>query len=409
MTLFTASRVLSITSAAIADERGRAVLQPLKLEGEEGLNRLFEYRLLLQSEQEGALAGAGWPGDAGASLELDGLIGRELTCHIELEGHGSFEAGVAGGSLPHQGAGVREISALITAARCVGPSGRHVLYELTLRPWLHLASLTTDCKVFQDQSPVQIIEAVLGEYPFASDKRLIQSYPSRDYTVQYNESDLEFVVRLMQEWGINYHFEHSGGVHRLIWSDHNGAFQPFQAHDSASPYHHIPYHPPGHKIDREHIHGFSPAHQLTSGSYASRDYDPTRPKALLEARAEAPRPTGHATQEVYLWRGDRAGLGGSDYSQPKAGANKMGHQAANQTEAQGEQLARLRMQALRQGGRRAWAQGHLRGIVPGCSFVLTGHPREQANAEYLVLHTRLLIENVGEDIVPGFQQPEDDA
>jgi uncharacterized protein involved in type VI secretion and phage assembly len=55
------------------------------------------------------------------------------------------------------------------------------------------------------------------------------------------------------------------------------------------------------------------------------------------------------------------------------------------------------MQVLRQGGRRATGVGHLRGIVAGCTFALTGHPREQANAEYVVLETRFVIENVGED------------
>ena len=109
--------------------------------------------------------------------------------------------------------------------------------------------MSRDCKVFQNQTPVQVIEAVLADYPFASDKRLIETYPQRDYCVQYNESDLEFITRLMQEWGINYHFEHSGGVHRLIWSDHNGAFQVPSA--GAAAYREVPYYPLGHKIDQE--------------------------------------------------------------------------------------------------------------------------------------------------------------
>ena len=274
-------------------------------------------------------------------------------------------------------------------------------YWDTLRPWLHLATLTTDCKVFQDQSVVDIIETVLGEYPFAADKRLIERYPQRDYTVQYNESDYEFLSSLMQEWGINHHFEHSAGVHRLIWSDHNGAFQAVQPELQAgeSAYHRIPYHPQGHKTERESIHGWSVEQRLTSGRYASRDLDYTRPGALLEVQAEGARAGGHANQEVYLWRGDKAAahgqgaVAGSDHSQPNAGAQ----QAANQTQAQGEHLARLRMQALRQGGHRARGVGHLRGIVPGCSFHLTEHPQASANTEYLTLQAHLLIENVGEE------------
>ncbi len=396
--LFVAPRVLTVTSPAIPVLAGQPALVPLKLEGTEGINALFEYRLTLQTpDAQNFVAGQA------ANFELDAFIGLELTCSIELEGQGSFAPGLPGvAGLANQGAGVREITGLITAARFIGEDSRHALYELTLRPWLHLATLTTDCKVFQDMTPVQVIDAVLADYTFASEKRLIENYPLRDYTVQYNETDFEFITRLMQEWGINYHFAHSEGVHRLVWSDHNGAFQVTQQEQArgVSAYHSVPFYPLGHKIDREYIHGFSPLDSLTSGAYASLEYDYTRPRATLAAQATDPRATGHAEQEVYLWRGDKHGagdasgsVGGSDYSQPNRGADK----EANQTESQGAMLARLRMQALRQGGLRARGVGHVRGIVPGCSFSLTGHPQDKANAEYLTLHTQLLVENVSED------------
>jgi type VI secretion system secreted protein VgrG len=399
MTLFNAPRALTVTSPAIPQVAGQPALVPLKLEGSEGVNCLFEYRLTLQTPDAlNFMAGTG------SNFDLEAFVGLELTCYVELEGHGSFAVGLpGGGGAANQGAGVREISGVITQARYIGEESRHALYEFTLRPWLHLATLTNDCKVFQDKTPVEVIELVLSDYAFASDKRLIETYPQRDFQVQYNESDFEFVTRLMQEWGINYHFEHSGGVHRLIWSDHNGAFQVTQedagkgvnngANTGVSAYHQIPFYPLGHKIDREYIHGFSVMDRLASGSYASREYDYTRPRASLAADAAAPRNTGHAEQEVYLWRGDKAGLGGSDYSQPNKGADK----AANQTEPQGKHLARLRMQTLRQSGLRAKGVGHVRGIVPGCTFSLSEHPQEKANAEYIVLDTRLVVENVSED------------
>ncbi|MBU7572959.1 MAG: hypothetical protein KAF64_06360 [Hydrogenophaga sp.] len=152
MTPFTPRRGLTIRSAALPEVNGAPLLEPLKLEGEEGINQLFDYRLVLQSAE------------GGAPLELDTFIGRELTCCIELEGQGRFVPGMPAGAGANQGAGVREISALITEARYIGESGRHALVEFTLRPWLHLATLSTDCKVFQDQSVVEIIEAVLGAY-----------------------------------------------------------------------------------------------------------------------------------------------------------------------------------------------------------------------------------------------------
>ena len=303
MTLFHASRALTVRNAAIPEVAGAPALVPLKLQGREGVNNLFEYRLILQTPDA-----YNFKAGEGANFDLDAFIGLELTCGIELEGHGSFVPGMPGGMGANQGAGEREISGLITRARFVGVSSRHAFYEFTLRPWLHLATLTTDCRVYQDQSPVEIIEAVLARYAFAADRRLIETYPRRDYTVQYNEIDFEFVTRLMQEWGISYHFEHSGGVHRLVWSDHKGAFQPTGTGTgprtststgpgdsagtgigtNANAHHRIPFYPLGHKIDREYIHGFSPTDALTTrGSYGSRDYDYdyTRPRAILDVHA----------------------------------------------------------------------------------------------------------------------------
>ncbi|WP_090137961.1 type VI secretion system Vgr family protein [Limnohabitans sp. DM1] len=406
--LLPSPRVLTVTSPAIPQVAGAAALVPLKLSGHEAVNTLFEYTLILQSPDALQFAA----NDA-SNFPLHDMVGRELTCAIALDGHGSFVAGLAGNlGAANQGAGVRELSGLITAARHLGTDSRHALYALTLRPWLHLATLTSDCKVFQDQTPVDVIRAVLSDYAFATEVRLIETYPTRDYCAQYNETDFEFITRLMQEWGINYHFEHSGGVHRLILSDHNGAFSPLQKDQRDSAYHRIAYYPPGHKVDEEYIHAFTPTDRLTAGQYASREYDYTRPKVALGASQAQPRATGQANQEVYLWRGGKvrtgqapgneSGIGstasgslpGSDYAQENKGADTA---QANQTEPQGQHLARLRMQALRQAGQRASGAGHVRGIVTGHTFALHKHPQDAANIEYLTLSTYTVIENVSED------------
>ncbi|MFZ6727005.1 type VI secretion system Vgr family protein [Undibacterium sp. MH2W] len=375
---FTHPRALSISGPALADLR--KPLTPLRLVGTDGINQLFDYRLTLQTSDDLGIGAA-----IGANLDLDSVIGKEITCIIELEGMGAFIPGLPGGGSAHIGAGQREISALITAARFIGVDSRHALYEFTLRPWLHLATLTTDCKVFQNQTPVETIVAVLNDYAFVVDKRLIDTYPVRDYCVQYNESDFAFVTRLMQEWGINYHFEHSHGVHRLILSDINGAFRT-----ASEAYATIPYYPLGHKIDREYIHAFSPENSLTSGSVASRDYDYTRCRSSLDANASDPRNTGQNKQELYSWHDAHSG---NRYSQPNAGANPQ----ANKTDEQGRFLTRLRIEERRQHGQRAKASAYLRGLAPGVSFTLTDHPQGIANREYVVIRTHFLIENVSED------------
>ncbi|MDI3383520.1 type VI secretion system tip protein TssI/VgrG [Xenophilus aerolatus] len=325
------------------------------------------------------------PPPAPLNLDLDAFIGRDITCFIELDGAGEFIPGAVDASTDRVGAGVREISALITDAQLWGEEGRHVQYKLTLRPWLHLATLSTDCKIFQNRSVVDILDELLADYPFPVDKRLIDTYPARDYQTQYNETDFQFFERLCQEWGINYFFEHSDGKHRLVLIDNMGAHRA----NPSEAYAQVEYHPPHWKVDAEYIHAFAPHNQLTSGRYATRDYDYTRPKADLTVSRNDPRPTGQAEGEVYQWH---HGGAGSQYAQPGAGAAQ-----GNDPHEEGRHLARLRMQQLRTHGARAQASGHLRGMVPGCTFRLQKHPRKKANGEYLVLDTRFLIEEVGRD------------
>ena len=76
-------RALSITGAALSGIN--KPLTPLRLSGTDGINQLFDYRLTLQtSDRVGVGAGVG------ADLDLDSVIGKEITCTIELEGRGSL-------------------------------------------------------------------------------------------------------------------------------------------------------------------------------------------------------------------------------------------------------------------------------------------------------------------------------
>lgn len=374
------NHTLSIESPAIPVVLGRPALEPVRLSGREGLNSLFEYELLLKTPDALNLGASG-----AADFDLDDFIGREISCSIQLDGSGEFIPGAVGASVDRVGAGTRQINAVIAVAAFWGEEGRHLQYKLMLRPWLHLLDQSTDCKIFQNKTVVDILDELLGAYPFSVDKRLFDSYPPRDYQTQYNESDLAFFIRLCQEWGISYHFEHSEGKHRLVLSD---AMAAYRKSDSEA-YRQVEYHAPGWKIDAEYLHSFVPEHQLTSGRYTTRDYDYTRPRADLTQSRSDPRPTGQADGEVYEWH---AGRGGSHYAQPRAGSAE-----ANDPQDEGRQLALLRMQALRTHGARARASGNLRGMVPGFTFKLAKHPRQKANAEYLILDTHFLIEDVAQD------------
>lgn len=255
-------------------------LVAVSIKGSESLNSLYRYKVILKTPD--ALIDFG----SAANDDLMVMNGQELTVEIELEDSGDFVAGRPGDSCSgNMGAGVREVSGLITAAKVLRHVGRYVFYEIMLEPWLRLADGNADCRMFQDKTVIEILDDVLSKYTFSVDSCLYHQYPKPDYTAQFSESEFQSFSRLCKDWGINYFFEHKHGKHRLVHTDANVAHKPF---DSEA-YHVLSYYGEKPRIDQELIHTFSPLHRLTPGRYTSRDYDYTRQRSTLEITESDPR------------------------------------------------------------------------------------------------------------------------
>ncbi|WP_153099843.1 type VI secretion system Vgr family protein [Paraburkholderia hayleyella] len=379
-------RTLAVSGAALPTYGmdGQPILIPVRLQGTETLGRLHDccYRLTLKSDD--ALA---FSPSLTASLDLDSVIGTEVTVRIEIEGKGHFVPGQLGSAgAGNIGAGVREITGIVTRARMAGEDGRSMVYELELRPWLYLATLSQDCRIFQNMDVMQITDAVLGKYLFPLEKRLYarvsaNGYPVRDIQRQAWETDWAFLQRLWEEWGIWWWMEYSDGRARLVLGDALAGHTP---HGPA--YETIRYvSPTGKRIDEEHIHELSVTSRLTGGRVTLVDYDYTQPRANLRVEHPDPRKTAQADQESYEW---------ADYSQPQAGPMGMSGER-NNPQAEAQYLARVRMEARRSAGLRAHGRGSLRGLSTGYTFTLAGYPQQDANREYLVVSCTLDIEDIG--------------
>ncbi|RQV14333.1 type VI secretion system tip protein VgrG [Burkholderia cenocepacia] len=383
MTMFAQARTLSLSGAALPTYGMDAlpVFVPVRLQGSESIGRIDECRYLVTLRTDDAYA---FSPSRTADVDLDKLVGTEVTVSIQLEGKGQFIPGLAGAAgLGNIGAGTREITGLVEAARMAGQDRDAILYELELRPWLYRATLTRDCRLFQDMTVVEITDAVLSKYPYPVDKRLGAFrgvYPKRDVQRQAFESDWAFLQRLWEEWGIWWWFEHDDGRQRLVLSDAMGGHRP---HGTA--YETLRYLPPGgRRIDEEHIHTLSVTSRLTPGRVSLTDYDYTRPRADLAATVDNPRPSASADGELYGW---------GDYSQPLAGAQGLTGQP-NDTAREAHHFVYVQLDAQRCAGRRANGKGNLRGLTVGRTFTLTGYPQRAANREYLVVSCALDIEEV---------------
>lgn len=108
----------------------------------------------------------------------------------------------------------------VAEAARIGRVGALVRWRLLLRPWLSWLALRQDSFVYQDRTALQIVESVFGDYPgarwrIACGEASLQAMRVRELCIQYRESDLAFVTRLLEQEGLHWHFEHvdeSGGA-----------------------------------------------------------------------------------------------------------------------------------------------------------------------------------------------------
>jgi type VI secretion system secreted protein VgrG len=109
-------------------------------------------------------------------------------------------------------------------------------YEFTLEPRLRWASYTVQSRIFHEKDVLQIAEEVLKPYlkkeqDFKIDGKFEvsgQSYSKREFTVQYNESDLDFLQRLLEDEGLFYFFDHSGDREVLMVTNKKENVKPME-------------------------------------------------------------------------------------------------------------------------------------------------------------------------------------
>lgn len=179
---------------------------------------------------------------------------------------------------------------------------------VTMKPALSLLHLQSDCRVFQAMTVPEIVEAVLkealGKYGRDLDAGgLTAEYATREYVVQYRESDLAFVSRLLQSEGICYHFSHppvedEGAlpVELLHLVDDTTPIEPGVSEDGEA----IPILARATDLgDVEAIYRFSPLVNVTSTASHMRAYDWTQPALNLEAKLEGEGPDG-ISRETYV-------------------------------------------------------------------------------------------------------------
>ncbi len=238
-----------------------------------------------------------------------------------------------------------------------GRRDRFYLYQTRVVPSLWLLSLERDCRIFQDKDVEEIVKQVLQDGGITSDRidfRLQNRPPKREYCVQYRETDLNFISRLLEEEGIFYFFEHSHDKHVLVFGDSTVAYQSIQGNSE------ITYNPKptGMVPEEDYVFGFIFSKRVYSGKIVQRDFNFEKPSLDLKSEEKD---RAYDKLEVYDYPG------------------RYLHQD------RGKKLTQIRLQESMTFKEKAEGNSTCIRFIPGFKFKLNDHEWDHLNQEYLLV------------------------
>lgn len=180
-------------SGSFIDESCVAV----EMEGKEALSTPYEFRIKFLSEK--------------LDLSCDAVIGQKVAIAIHDQGRteGIYRHG--------------RVNRLVLDD--VSENGVRY-YQIHVVPGLWFLSQANHNRIFENKTSIEIAEEIIGAYgAFCElETKTSGTYLKREYCVQFNESDLEFVERLLAEDGISYYFSFSKSSHTLVLTDQTNGF-----------------------------------------------------------------------------------------------------------------------------------------------------------------------------------------
>lgn len=124
------------------------------------------------------------------------------------------------------GGAAREVSLRVRAVRFLGHREGLLAFELELKAKLWFLNLSKNTRKFRDLSARSVVAKVIGSR-VALQLQLAREPWVLPYVVQYDETDLQFVSRLLEREGIYYTIEDDGSV---VLCDTSSAAESFAPH-----------------------------------------------------------------------------------------------------------------------------------------------------------------------------------
>ncbi len=298
---------------SLATPLGKDVLLVESLEGTESVSALFRFQLALVSEKR--------------DIALKDLVGQNVTLVIELVGKK-----------------MRYFNGFVSRFSQGDVDSRVSHYYLEVVPWLWFLTRTADCRIFQRKTVPDIIQQIFKDLGFT-----------------------DFKLRLMEEEGIFYFFEHQNGKHTLILGNDPSVHQPCPNQAQAR-YGYMS----GGVQDKDMITRLHIDQELQPGKVTLTDYYFQTPSNDLKVSApSAVSVGGNGKFEIYDYPGY--------YAKRFDGDDKAG-----KVRPDGERTAKLGMQGEEASHKLLTGASSCRAFVPGYKFELIEHRRKDLNGPYVL-------------------------
>lgn len=234
-------------------------------------------------EQPHVIQGELVTADAALVVTAEDLLGTAIWCTLTAKESGE----------------TRHFHGVISAFGILGSTLHdRRLYRFEAVPAAWLLSRSMDCRIFQEKSVEQIIQTIVDDRGVGPVSFKHMPGGTRAYCTQFNETDLDFIQRLLDESGCTYFFvqgESTDGW--TVIGDAAG----FPSEDGELDIRA--------DIDRPNaVAGWTALNVVQPSQHKAWDFDNLKPSALLQGEAPTSLPTKEMTAklEVYRWPGGQA-------------------------------------------------------------------------------------------------------
>jgi len=329
-----ANRLMQFDSPA-----GQDVLVIETFQGTEGVSRLFEYQVDLLA-------------DAGANVDPTTLVGNKATVTLNL--------------LDVQG--TRYFNGIVAHFEQTQGDTDYDVYRVYLKPSLWQLTLATNCRVFQDMAVMDVIKAVISPYALSVGDVTSRSYKPMEYCTQYNETDFNFISRLAEQYGIFYWFEHTDGDNKVVFGD---MLEAYTECPTVSSVQYSPQEEDDEVLYHSVISDFRVTATMVTGKHSARDYDFRGYSATQNGPTESAALAGTNAFEWYEFvSGESAFVKKTDTEvESKAFGNGFIDSQKDASDADSVVYS---------------GTGTARSFVPGFTFTLTDHTRDEWNQGYFL-------------------------